>query len=228
MSGIIYNLRMNFLAHLHLAHLADSSLLGNIMADFVRGNPSGLYAPDIVAGIFMHRAVDKATDSHPLVKEARALFRPEYRRIAAITLDLVWDHFLSLHWSKIELELCLPDFIDFARQRIEPNLCHTPEKFQELNEFLWPQRWLIRYAEKEYIGKSLNGMARRRPKLQALSGSFDDFLLQYKPLEQIFFDFYPQMIQRAMQRSFTASSQNRHATPNIIQVIDNQIKPTSL
>ncbi|STU59390.1 phosphodiesterase [Klebsiella pneumoniae subsp. ozaenae] len=29
---------MNFLAHLHLAHLADSSLPGNLMADFVRGN----------------------------------------------------------------------------------------------------------------------------------------------------------------------------------------------
>ncbi|MEQ2016588.1 ACP phosphodiesterase, partial [Photorhabdus bodei] len=27
---------MNFLAHLHLATLADSSLLGNLMADFVR------------------------------------------------------------------------------------------------------------------------------------------------------------------------------------------------
>ena len=27
---------MNFLAHLHLAHLAGSSLPGNLMADFVR------------------------------------------------------------------------------------------------------------------------------------------------------------------------------------------------
>ncbi len=34
---------MNFLAHLHLAHLADSSLPGNLMADFVRGNPQGDY-----------------------------------------------------------------------------------------------------------------------------------------------------------------------------------------
>lgn len=34
---------MNFLAHLHLATLAQSSLLGNLMADFVRGDPEGLY-----------------------------------------------------------------------------------------------------------------------------------------------------------------------------------------
>ncbi|EKT55473.1 ACP phosphodiesterase [Providencia burhodogranariea] len=212
---------MNFLAHLHLAHLADSSLLGNIMADFVRGNPSGLYAPDIVAGIFMHRAVDRATDSHPLVKEARALFRPEYRRVASITLDLVWDHFLSLHWTRIEPELSLLEFIDFARQHIEPHLCHTPEKFQELNEYLWPQRWLIRYAEKEYIGKSLNGMARRRPKLQALSGSFDDFLLQYEQLEQIFFNFYPQMVQSAKKNIFNVGSLSRHLTADITQITGN-------
>ncbi|WP_043892739.1 ACP phosphodiesterase [Providencia sneebia] len=193
---------MNFLAHLHLAYRANSSLLGNIMADFVRGNPSGLYTPDIVSGIFMHRAVDKATDSHPLVKEARALFRPDYRRVAAITLDLVWDHFLSLHWQQFEHELNLSEFILYARQHIEPHLSQTPEKFQELNEFLWPQRWLIRYADAEYIGKSLNGMARRRPKLHALSDSFDDFLMNYDQLEQIFFQFYPQMLHDAKQGVF--------------------------
>ncbi|WP_424719193.1 ACP phosphodiesterase, partial [Klebsiella quasipneumoniae] len=42
---------MNFLAHLHLAHLADSSLPGNLLADFVRGNPAADYQPEVVAGI---------------------------------------------------------------------------------------------------------------------------------------------------------------------------------
>ncbi|QCJ69002.1 acyl carrier protein phosphodiesterase [Providencia heimbachae] len=193
---------MNFLAHLHLAHIANSSLLGNIMADYVRGNPTGHYSPEIVAGIFMHRAVDRTTDSHPLVKQARYLFRPDYRRVAPITLDLIWDHFLSLHWSKIEPSYSLPEFVHFSRHIIEPNLSHTPEKFQELNEYLWPQQWLTRYAEKAYIGKSLNGMARRRPKLSALSGSFDDFLLQYTELEKIFFQFYPLMVDKAREQFF--------------------------
>ncbi|MEQ4675750.1 ACP phosphodiesterase [Providencia vermicola] len=193
---------MNYLAHLHLAHLADSSLLGNTMADYVRGNPAGLYSSEIVSGIMMHRAVDRVTDTHPLVKEAKWLFREEYRRVAPITLDLVWDHFLSLHWSTIEPAISLPEFVHYCRNIIEPQLCHTPEKFQELNEYLWPQQWLIRYADKSYIGKSLNGMAKRRPKLSALSGSFDDFLLQYSELENIFFQFYPQMMASALQQIF--------------------------
>ena len=53
---------MNFLAHLHLAHLADSSLSGNLLADFVRGNPAEDYSPEVVDGIFMHRRIDVLTD----------------------------------------------------------------------------------------------------------------------------------------------------------------------
>ncbi len=54
---------MNFLAHLHLAHLADSSLPGNLMADFVRGNPQGDYPAEIIDGIYMHRRIDVMTDN---------------------------------------------------------------------------------------------------------------------------------------------------------------------
>ena len=52
---------MNFLAHLHLAHLADSSLSGNLLADFVRGNPADEWPADVVEGIFMHRRIDVIT-----------------------------------------------------------------------------------------------------------------------------------------------------------------------
>ncbi|HGJ5884414.1 ACP phosphodiesterase [Arsenophonus sp.] len=185
---------MNFLAHLHLAQRAQSSLLGNLMADFVRGDPEGLYSPDVVTGIRMHRQVDKFTDQHPIVINAKQLFRPPYRRVAAITLDLVWDHFLALYWDQIEAKQTLPQFVHYARQQIEPNLYYTPEKFQELNEYLWSQNWLIHYAEPEYINNVLNSMARRRPKLANLIGSFDDFILHYHDFSVFFWQLYPAMI----------------------------------
>lgn len=65
---------MNFLAHLHLAHLAESSLSGNLLADFVRGNPEESFPPDVVAGIHMHRRIDVLTDNLPEVREAREWF----------------------------------------------------------------------------------------------------------------------------------------------------------
>lgn len=191
---------MNFLAHLHLAKLADSSLLGNLMADFVRGNPDGLYSADVVSGIRMHRRVDVMTDSLPEVKVARDFFRPDYRRVAAITLDVVWDHFLSLHWDKLCPETPLPVFINQCRLAIEPHLRETPERFQSLNTYLWPQRWMERYAELPFIGDVLQGMANRRPRLAALAGSFYDVSQQYEHLERQFWQFYPQMMQQARNK----------------------------
>lgn len=73
--------------------LADSSLLGNLLADFVRGNPAADYQPEVVAGIMMHRRVDVLTDSLPQVKASRDYFSAPYRRVAPITLDVVWTIF---------------------------------------------------------------------------------------------------------------------------------------
>ena len=109
---------MNFLAHLHLAHLADSSLSGNLLADFVRGDPAGEWPADVVEGIFMHRRIDVLTDNLPEVTEAKGWFRPETRRVAPITLDVMWDHFLSRHWTQLSPELPLPEFVRYAHAQV--------------------------------------------------------------------------------------------------------------
>ncbi len=172
------------------------------MADFVRGNPEGQYSADVVAGIRMHRRVDVLTDTHPLVIQARHLFSDPYRRVAPITLDIIWDHFLSLNWDKLVPIYSLPAFILHARNQIEPHLYQTPEKFQELNEFLWPQNWLIRYADLAFIADVLKGMARRHPKLSALSGSFQDIEQHYADFEALFWQFYPYMMEKAENKDF--------------------------
>ncbi|MFA3777736.1 ACP phosphodiesterase [Yersinia sp. 1652 StPb PI] len=191
---------MNFLAHLHLATLADSSLLGNLLADFVRGNPQDEYAPEIVAGIMMHRRVDVMTDAQPLVKEARRYFSADYRRVAPITLDVLWDHFLARNWDKLVPDYTLPGFIQHAQSQIVPHLPQTPARFQHLNAYLWRERWLERYAELPFIADVLQGMANRRPKLAALAGSFQDIEQHYQPLEQLFWAFYPAMMLQAQRQ----------------------------
>ena len=51
----------------------------------------------------MHRRIDVMTDNLAEVKEAREWFRPQTRRVAPITLDVMWDHFLSQHLSLIHI-----------------------------------------------------------------------------------------------------------------------------
>lgn len=192
---------MNFLAHLHLASLANSSLYGNILADFVRGNPQGNYSDRVIDGIFMHRRVDVMTDRLPQVLEAKRFFREEFRRVAPITLDVVWDHFLALHWQELEPAISLQAFVNRAQIEIVPMLPDSPERFQNLNAYMWQERWLERYAELPFIAKVLQGMANRRPKLGALAGSFIDIENNYVLLEQTFWQFYPQMIAQAKAKT---------------------------
>ncbi|PWC26243.1 MULTISPECIES: ACP phosphodiesterase [Brenneria] len=185
---------MNFLAHLHLAALADSSPLGNLMADFVRGNPQDSYPADIVAGIRLHRRVDSLTDSLPEVKQARRRFSADYRRVAPITLDVLWDHFLARHWQRLEPRISLSSFVSQAQGQITPHLAQTPDRFQHLNRYLWSERWLERYAELPFIADVLHRMSIRRPKLAALSGSFGDIEQNYAQFETLFWQFYPRMM----------------------------------
>ncbi|MFT8210654.1 MAG: ACP phosphodiesterase [Symbiopectobacterium sp.] len=188
---------MNFLAHLHLATLADSSLLGNLMADFVRGNPQQGFSDDVVSGIRLHRRIDVLTDSQTEVKAAAAHFSADYRRVAPITLDVLWDHFLARHWSRVHPQQSLEAFVDTARAQIEPHLAHTPERFQNLNHYLWRERWLKRYAELSFIADVLRRMALRRPRLAALAGSFEDIERHYAAFEDYFWCFYPHMMEQA-------------------------------
>ncbi|PHM69605.1 ACP phosphodiesterase [Xenorhabdus kozodoii] len=170
------------------------------MADFVRGSPEGTFSSDIVAGIRMHRRVDSLTDKHPVVVEARKLFRAEYRRVAPITLDIIWDHFLSRHWDQFEKNYSLPEFVYFARRNIEPHLALTPEKFQELNNYIWSQNLFIRYADMSCIANVLQSMAHRRPKLSALAGSYQDIENHYLDFETLFCQFYPDMMELASNK----------------------------
>ncbi|NIG19514.1 DUF479 domain-containing protein [Pantoea sp. Al-1710] len=191
---------MNFLAHLHLAQLADSSLLGNLMADFVRGNVQSQWPEPVVAGIAMHRRLDVLTDNLPEVREARQFFRAETRRVAPITLDVIWDHFLALHWDQLHPSQSLVAFTAAAEREIMPQLPGTPEGFIELNSVMWCERWFEHYAEPTRLARVLSGMAHRRPRLAALRDSYQDFVDHYQQLEPLFFQFYPRLMEAARQQ----------------------------
>jgi acyl carrier protein phosphodiesterase len=191
---------MNFLAHLHLAHLAGSSLPGNLMADFVRGKPDGIYPQALSDGIHLHRRIDVFTDNLPEVKLACSWFRPQTRRVAPVSLDVMWDHFLSRHWARLSPQFSLPDFVDHAREKIEPVLPDSPERFVNLNQYLWSERWLERYSDMGFIASVLNGMANRRPRLASLRDSWQDLDNCYAQLEILFWQFYPVMMEKARNK----------------------------
>ncbi len=149
----------------------------------------------------MHRRIDVMTDNLPQVREAKEWFRSETRRVAPITLDVMWDHFLSRHWTQISPDFPLQAFIGYAHAQVSTILPASPPRFINLNNYLWSEKWLERYRDMDFIQNVLNGMANRRPRLDALRDSWYDLDAHYDVLEERFWQFYPQMMELARRKT---------------------------
>ena len=85
---------MNYLAHLHLSQPNGESRFGNLLGDFMHGVQPHTYSRLVQAGLANHRLVDKFTDQHAQVIQAKQLFSARRRRFAGIIVDVSFDHFL--------------------------------------------------------------------------------------------------------------------------------------
>lgn len=185
---------MNFLAHLHIAHHCRSSLLGNLLGDFVKGDPSRDYTPEIAAGIRLHRFVDSYTDSAVIMQQAKQFFPQGPRRYSGIALDVFWDHCLATHWARYHAQP-----LDLFCQRSETivketGVTHLPERFVLVSENMWRGRWLESYRDLENIEFALKRMSERRSTMAPLTQCYPYLERHYDDLQQLFAEFYPKLL----------------------------------
>ncbi len=191
---------MNYLAHLHIAEQSDSSLLGNLLGDFVKGDPERQYTSDVVNGIRLHRWVDAYTDRHPLMTQSKAYFPDSTRRFSPIALDMLWDHFLAKNWQEFH-RLPLRRFVDLAHNQVQ-NL-HSlekelPERYLRVTGSMWQGRWLESYTELENIEYALQRMSLRSVRMKPLADCYQSFVKNYVYFEDVFFQLYPDVLENAM------------------------------
>ena len=86
---------MNFLAHLHLSDGTPGSMLGGILADFVKGPDVAALPPDILAGVRLHRHIDAFTDRHAVVQRSIHRVSAKLGWFAGIVIDIYYDHVLA-------------------------------------------------------------------------------------------------------------------------------------
>lgn len=188
---------MNYLAHLHIAEHTNTSFLGNFLGDFVKGNPDGLYNPEVVKGIRLHRFVDSYTDAHPLIKSIKPLFSKELRRFSPISLDMFWDHCLAKHWSNFH-DNPLHQFSDHAQVTIakETQVLSQPlpERFEKISQLVWQGRWFEHYGEINNIEFALQRIASRSPRMTPLADTFITLVDHYEQLTDTFFELYPDVL----------------------------------
>lgn len=185
---------MNFFAHLVLAEPTAESRFGNLLADFCRGVDLHQYSPAIQAAVWRHRAIDRFTDQHDAVRQARLLFSPRYRRFAPVITDLLWDHLLLVYWQQFDARPLAPLCQQFYRQ-LSQQRAQMPTAMAHIIQLLIQQDWFAHYQQLDGIAAALDNMARRLRFANQFAGSATEFAPQLPQFYQLFCQFYPQLQQ---------------------------------
>ena len=192
---------MNYLAHLYLAGPTDASRIGNLLGDFVKGTPTSLeedYPVEVIAGIVMHRKLDRFTDRHEQFLRARNLLAPERRRFAGIVVDIFFDHFLFRHWHEYSGQP-LPLFIEAVHASLQRHPDWLSPKLASVAPRLRSENWLHNYGSPEGISRTLERIAQRSSRMAPIKDSIEDLLGKYNTFEETFLRFFPDA------RSFAAT-----------------------
>ncbi len=183
---------MNFLAHLVLAEDNAQARVGNLLGDFCHGVDISTLPPAVYAGLLRHRAIDRFTDAASEVRAAKALFSAQRRRFAPVMVDVLFDHFLLLHWQRFDQRpyapLCQQIYQDLWQQRamMPPAMAATVTSIVQHD-------WFASYRSLADIGLALDRIAGRIRFANQFCGSIAEIRLHYGELNQLFLQFYPQL-----------------------------------
>jgi acyl carrier protein phosphodiesterase len=152
---------LNWLAHFVLSPSDDRARLGGWLADVLTPSEAASVSdPRVLAGIRLHREIDRLTDAHPAVLGSRSRLPQGVRRYAGIVLDVAWDHFLSLRFRE-RVGRDLGGFVEevhagLLRQR--PNLS---AEVAAVVDRLVAESWLTCYRDADGYELTLRRIANR-------------------------------------------------------------------
>jgi acyl carrier protein phosphodiesterase len=184
---------MNFLAHFYLAGEDAGLLIGNFIADAVKGSALNAYPEAIRRGIVMHRNIDHFTDTHPLTAQSKNLLREEFNHYSGVIVDVFYDHFLAKNWAEFHSEP-FPDYTQRIYRLLELNSTHFPERPKLMLPFMKQHDWLMAYSGVEGIRRVMTGMSQRVRHDSKMEYSADALLRNYDEFEAHFRAFFPELV----------------------------------
>lgn len=152
---------MNFLGHWLFSDPTPDALIGSLWPDFARRPDPNTVSEEFLVHFDRHQAIDKLTDTTPLLEPLRVVLRPKLRKTTPIVVDMLIDHHLAKHWSDYHDE----PLTEFTQQRYQ--LAHQfshlplPERMERTLYFMQRDDWLAAYKEPEHLVRALGGISRR-------------------------------------------------------------------
>jgi acyl carrier protein phosphodiesterase len=169
-------------------------MIGNFIADHVKGKQLATFSSGIQKGIKMHRAIDDYTDHHKVVRESKERLYPTYGKYAPVIVDMFYDHLLASNWEKYS-PISLPQFSSACYQLLEARQQAIPERSQRMLYYMKRGDWLSSYATKEGIGGALSGLAQRASFDSKMEHAVGDLFRDREAYLDEFERFFPQLIE---------------------------------
>jgi acyl carrier protein phosphodiesterase len=190
---------LNFLAHLYLSQNNTNILIGNFIADHIRGNKYESFSKEIKQGIFLHRAIDTFTDAHKIVRKSKRRLHARYRHYDGVIIDIFYDYFLAKNWASYS-EIPLAVYTDAIYHLFDEIKLDLPLKSQQFIKYMIEYNILFNYQYKDGIEKVLNGMNNRTKGKSQMNLAIEDLKILEKEFEEDFTLFFKDLIAHTNQR----------------------------
>ncbi|MBW6496919.1 MAG: DUF479 domain-containing protein [Bacteroidales bacterium] len=184
---------MNFLAHIYLSGENEDILLGNFIADMVKGRQIDNFHQGIVDGILLHRKIDTFTDTHPIVDQSKNRLRNKYRLYSGVVVDMFYDHYLARYWNEYS-RYALTRFVKEAYNILLKNYFLLPVRAKNVLPYMVSSNWLVNYADLDHMEKYFIGMSQRTPFKSGIENAVEDLKLHYDAFEDEFRTFFPELV----------------------------------
>lgn len=180
---------MNYLAHAVLSNNNNNLLVGNFIADHIRGNDFSAYSDEIVQGIYLHRKIDSFTDEHPLFKSSKRLFYKGFEKYSGILVDIYFDHLLAKNFKKYH-EHDLDFFSKNVYQVYNQHQHLLPQSSSRFLQYVVKNNIYTAYADIRGIETVLFQLSQRIKHNVSLDESLETFIKNENELQDNFISFF--------------------------------------
>lgn len=184
---------MNFLAHLYLSKDNPQIMIGNLIADHIKGNKFDHFSEKIKQGIHLHRKIDTFTDTHDIVKKSKRRLHERYGHYDGVIIDVFYDHFLAKNWSRYS-QIPLDIYSKGVYTLLSKNKDILPQKTQDILPYMIKYDWLYNYQFTKGIQEVLIGINRRTKGISKMDLAIEDLKKYNTELENDFFIFFEDLI----------------------------------
>ncbi|MDZ4664306.1 MAG: ACP phosphodiesterase [Bacteroidota bacterium] len=151
---------MNYLAHAYLSNNDEGLLLGNFIADHIRGNNFNHLSEEIKKGVYLHRKIDQFTDEHPSFKQSKRLFYDGFEKYSGVLVDIYFDHLLAKNFLSYSSKN-LAEFTSHVYGIYEKNKQVLPENSERFLSYVLSNNIYFAYSKIEGIEKVLFHLSHR-------------------------------------------------------------------